>query len=63
MKDISKVVETGSFIAAVVICGSVVPEVRMPIKAAMMEGYENLQTVGKELRKLFYNNKSPLYYS
>jgi hypothetical protein len=56
------VIEWSSVPIAILICGSVAPEVRIPVKEAVSEVYKGIKTAGRELRRLIYYNDNQLSY-
>lgn len=55
------IIDWGSIPIAILICGSIAPEVRVPVKEALSKVYSGVKTVGEELRRLLYNDNSLLY--
>lgn len=53
-------IELSSIPIAILFCGSLNHEVRMPIKEAVSKVYYGIKTAGKELRRLFYYNDNKL---
>lgn len=61
ISELEKWIELSSIPIALLICGSVAPEVRKPIEAVISRAYENVKIVGNKVRRLLYNDSSPLY--
>ncbi len=56
-----RILEWSSIPLAMLICGSIAPEVRVPIEVLVSRGYEKLKFIGKEMGRLLYKDNSSLY--
>lgn len=55
------IIEWSSIPLAIIICGSIAPNVREPLKEAMSKMYKGAKTAGKEIRRLLYGGNPLLY--